>query len=289
VTATEPQASGSAPVCPRCGSPASGERWCQSCGLNLRQHAALPTADAYAERRREVAEAAARETKLREDVRHAQEEAEHQRAVAEDARRRQREAEQPRHVPDAPASRRPRWLIILGIAVLVVAGGAVAVVLASGSGKSANSPPQPAGTPLGTAASSGAQANNSNASSVGIDATGSAEQFVRSWMIAAYTGDTGAVCEQLTSAAVASETEYNASWSCSSEVSEVVQKETRNNPDPVATLRKATFYPREAGSRAVVQISGPGIPVGDSSMVHLVKSGGRWLINCPGYCNGTSP
>ena len=46
-------AGGSDRVCPRCGAPASGSRWCSGCGLNLANQQALPTAEEYSAAARE--------------------------------------------------------------------------------------------------------------------------------------------------------------------------------------------------------------------------------------------
>jgi len=45
--------SGTHRVCPRCGTAAAESVWCESCGLNLKQQDELPTADAYAAKKRE--------------------------------------------------------------------------------------------------------------------------------------------------------------------------------------------------------------------------------------------
>lgn len=245
----------------------------------------------------EMSGTAGREGALREELRRAQEEVERQGSITHGARQSQQRAErsqaeqarteQQGGAVESPRPRRQRVALIAGVGVVLVAA-VVAIVLVSSSG-SKKPAPSGASAPATAAEESSPASQGSNANPVGIDAMGSPERFVRDWMIAAYSGNTGETCAQLTAAAISAASSYNSEWSCSTEVPEVVAKETRNNPNPVAILRKAAFYPREAGNRAVVQISGPGVPVGDSSMVHLVRTGGRWWINCAGYCGGTSP
>jgi hypothetical protein len=133
--------SGSHRVCPRCGTPTGDGVWCDGCGLNLKQQAELPTADAYAakvreqrwlEERREEERAEprqkAKEKKAARERREAETAAAQQRAADEKAEKRRARAE-------ARSRRGTRPWVVAGIALvaLLLAGGVGTYALTSGS------------------------------------------------------------------------------------------------------------------------------------------------------------
>jgi hypothetical protein len=79
-------------VCPRCGTRVADSRWCRACGLNLRQHRELATAET-APAEREVPSQRNDVEAAHEQLRQAQEEAERQRLVAQEEQQRRAKAE----------------------------------------------------------------------------------------------------------------------------------------------------------------------------------------------------
>jgi uncharacterized Zn finger protein (UPF0148 family) len=130
-------------VCPRCGTPVGDGVWCDGCGLNLKQQADLPTADAYAAKVRErrwleEQDRLAREQREAEAARKATDR-ERSAKQAEDARqaaaaRRQEE----KHRRSLEKQRKPsskRGWIVAAVLVLALAlvGGVAAFGLVGGS------------------------------------------------------------------------------------------------------------------------------------------------------------
>jgi len=121
--------SGTHRVCHRCGTAAAESVWCESCGLNLKQQDELPTADAYAAKKRE------------ERWLHLQTE----RAQGENAGREHAARQAPKQTAKVAK-------ISLGVAaaLLLVGGGAAAALLLFGSDDQQRATPaatEPAGSP----------------------------------------------------------------------------------------------------------------------------------------------
>lgn len=137
-------------VCPRCGIPSGDEVFCVSCGLNLRHQAELPTADAYAARKREESWLAAGEQKRRGTQDRAEEE---RRATKADQRtKEERSASDEEPLPlaplhdavELPSRRRPRRrvLTLIGLVAALAGGAVVAGVAITGGGSNSNTSSQ---------------------------------------------------------------------------------------------------------------------------------------------------
>lgn len=116
-------------VCPRCGTPVAGTRFCSSCGINLEQQGTLPTQEEFAAAKTD-AEWIARQQEERREAQSRQQ----QEAAARQAEQRRLATERRRAL-----IRRARWPLV-GLCVVFFVGliawqvRAVDIPLVSGSG-----------------------------------------------------------------------------------------------------------------------------------------------------------
>ena len=125
---------------------------------------------------------------------------------------------------------------------------------------------------------------------VDVVSSGSPEQLVRGFLLAAYAGDGMTACAQLTPALL--DQQGGAEQCPDAVVSSARENASLYHLSPVAAsehARTGSYSQTVVADRAGVGMPEPGDPFEGSSLVHLVTANGRWRIACLGYCKGLRP